>query len=396
MADRCRLCGGKLRAGVCTECGMDNRKSDEKYYKLFAEQEQTSDKKIKFPQRQDQKGARSSVVKEKAANRGSGKNQKRNYKAEYERKMEQARKYSEFKSASGKQRYAGKGQLGGYVKNINTPKSNYKKKKGGCGIYILIAVLFLTFFGNVFSHAIESLVTTVTSKISDPEEKVYQDGDYEADRTGRQEGQRQLDVEGEVWEKKISAGMYVVGVDIPEGVYTLAGKEGGFFQVTDSLHSVYDSGYFEDEIKKVEDIDLFQGAIVSVDGMSDIRFRSENAQIDKMEKREENPLTESYEVTGEATAGKDFTPGTYDLIPKGEQFGTIELEYQRDPKESYPLTYFIMLEEHPTEDYPRYSSAYRNFVIPEGMTVKVSGITVELVPSEGITTENYGAFYDNM
>ena len=26
MGKRCRLCGGKLRNGICTECGMDNRK----------------------------------------------------------------------------------------------------------------------------------------------------------------------------------------------------------------------------------------------------------------------------------------------------------------------------------------------------------------------------------
>ena len=31
MGKRCRLCGGKLRNGICTECGMDNRKTDEKY-----------------------------------------------------------------------------------------------------------------------------------------------------------------------------------------------------------------------------------------------------------------------------------------------------------------------------------------------------------------------------
>ena len=31
MKKTCSLCGGKLKDGVCTECGMDNRKSDELY-----------------------------------------------------------------------------------------------------------------------------------------------------------------------------------------------------------------------------------------------------------------------------------------------------------------------------------------------------------------------------
>lgn len=31
MKNICSLCGGKLREGICTECGMDNRKSDDMY-----------------------------------------------------------------------------------------------------------------------------------------------------------------------------------------------------------------------------------------------------------------------------------------------------------------------------------------------------------------------------
>lgn len=31
MKYTCSLCGGKLKDGICTECGMDNRKSDEMY-----------------------------------------------------------------------------------------------------------------------------------------------------------------------------------------------------------------------------------------------------------------------------------------------------------------------------------------------------------------------------
>ena len=28
---RCSLCGGKLRGNICTECGLDNSKSDANY-----------------------------------------------------------------------------------------------------------------------------------------------------------------------------------------------------------------------------------------------------------------------------------------------------------------------------------------------------------------------------
>ncbi len=35
MKKSCTLCGGKLKDGICTECGMDNRKSDEMYQKAL-------------------------------------------------------------------------------------------------------------------------------------------------------------------------------------------------------------------------------------------------------------------------------------------------------------------------------------------------------------------------
>lgn len=38
MKKSCVLCGGKLKDGICTECGMNNRKSDEQYYRYFKEQ----------------------------------------------------------------------------------------------------------------------------------------------------------------------------------------------------------------------------------------------------------------------------------------------------------------------------------------------------------------------
>ena len=31
MKNTCSLCGGKLKDGICTECGMNNQKSDEMY-----------------------------------------------------------------------------------------------------------------------------------------------------------------------------------------------------------------------------------------------------------------------------------------------------------------------------------------------------------------------------
>lgn len=58
MGKQCSLCGGKLRNGICTECGMDNRKSD-RTYSHHAENIQpaeniTAEKKIKRNSVQEQ------------------------------------------------------------------------------------------------------------------------------------------------------------------------------------------------------------------------------------------------------------------------------------------------------------------------------------------------------
>ena len=56
LKESCSLCGGKLKNGICTECGMDNRKNDSMYksmlnqgehYSLNTAQSQTAERSQK-------------------------------------------------------------------------------------------------------------------------------------------------------------------------------------------------------------------------------------------------------------------------------------------------------------------------------------------------------------
>ena len=54
--NECSLCGGKLRNGICMECGMDNRKCDDMYTGVLNRgQYQTRNLRQKEPQAQGQR-----------------------------------------------------------------------------------------------------------------------------------------------------------------------------------------------------------------------------------------------------------------------------------------------------------------------------------------------------
>lgn len=55
-----------------------------------------------------------------------------------------------------------------------------------------------------------------------------------------------------------------------------------------------------------------------------------------------------------------------------------------------------LMEANPTNEYPDYCSKYENLVIPAGAKLDTGEMKIKLVPSAGITTEDYMSFYDNV
>ncbi len=243
--------------------------------------------------------------------------------------------------------------------------------------------------------------------------------------------EEELPLEGEIWEEERPAGMYVVGIDIPEGEYVLEGKKGSSYSVYDSRHylSVNDSFHSEEEDTKwVGGVKLFEGAVVCVDGMYPVKFYTENAQLENMGARTANPLTETFEMSGTSVAGEAFPEGTYDVYCIGDSFGVFNFEENMGARTANPLTetfemsgtsvageafpegtydvYCIgdsfgvfnfelelsredhtvpfgistLMETNPTNEYPDYCSKYENLVIPAGAKLDTGEMKIKLVP----------------
>lgn len=130
---------------------------------------------------------------------------------------------------------------------------------------------------------------------------------------------------GEEFQTEISNGYYVVGLDLPEGTYDVEAKSGGAkLRVNNSKQdsNVYQFIEREDKNKDgnpglVKNVSLFKGSLVQVRGYAVFQCRTKNADLNKMVKPQENPLTEQIVLRETAVVGKDIQPGTYDI--KGEK-----------------------------------------------------------------------------
>lgn len=366
MRNTCSLCGGKLKDGICTECGMDNRKSDEAYKSVLNQNDCAN---MKF-----------SHVHE------DGKAQN------YERpRMNQTRKPEE-----------GKAQDKGAApySTAYTPRTFTQGQKKGKKSIGLILILGLVVAGIVFM-----LVNGMSNvSVKEPTEEIWDDDFLKEDEDTFQNNDEQfagadgnLNEDGESWEEELMAGMYVVGIDIPEGEYTLTGKEGSSYGVFDKGHSISDNRRFgEEDVYQVKNVELFQGAVVCVDGLYPVNFSTKNAQIQDMGTRETNPLTESYEFLGTAVAGEDFPEGTYDVYAVGNDFGVFQFSVDLIRVDyTVPFSFSTLMEKNPTDEYPDYCSVYKNVVFPKGAVLETKELQIKLEPSSGVTTTDYLSFYDN-
>lgn len=367
MKHTCSLCGGKLKDGICTECGMNNQKSDEMYRDRLNRSEYDHASMESMSHVHTEQGVKQykKPVLNKRAETAKAESPKLSAGAAAPKTGARAKT---FRQQTGAGRYQGTSKTIGLVA-------------------VMILVIILAMAGlSVFSFVREAV-----------------DGGGTAVNYNYDEIQEQLPAQGEHWDNQLPAGIYMVGTDIPEGEYTVAGLEGSSFEVHDNTHSIYRQDSFgteEYEVERAEGIPLFTGTLVCVNGMNPVSFVAENAQTQDLEERTDNPVTETVDVSGTMTAGTDFPAGTYDIQAVGEGFGYVTYEipcvspYNEDEQLYY--SFGIMLEKNPTSEYPAYCSVYKNVVLPEGAVVDSEDYSCRLVPSSSIVSEDYEGFYENM
>lgn len=196
----------------------------------------------------------------------------------------------------------------------------------------------------------------------------------------------------EAFTTTLTAGHYIVGIDIPVGTYSFFSKKGmGNLVASDgSINAIFDyenqagnnigiSGLGTEELKNIF---LDNGVIITVTATQEISAGCGDGEVSNMHARNQDTLEEVELGYGLYAAGDDFLPGTYN-IEWLEGFGNI----QTDP---YEIDYGINeimgeLSIDNTIDELNEKiciKQYNNLILKEGDILKINDIKVKLIPSE--------------
>lgn len=283
----CNLCGGNLdSSGVCKECGM-----------RYQERETVAE--INSEAKSETKVATKTV---RAAQNSSAKPHKT------------------------------------WASPQQAPKKNKgKKSKLWAGIITILVALL-----SVLPNVVDTYKERVESHIELPKDFNLNFGnsgeEYSFDPYKYTE--KTLPETGQEFVIELAPGYYVVGRDLPEGGYVATTVDDfDTVQVRDSENSInlFEYSYKEDHY--LEDLRLFNGAVVFVDGKNPIQFRSENASSELVAPLANPNAAEpalSLKLTGKKIlVGKDIKPGTYDITLARGEYLFLDLKQDVDGEEYY-------------------------------------------------------------
>lgn len=262
-------------------------------------------------------------------------------------------------------------------------KTMTKKKKVSAKIAGIIGVLMLLV--SVLGDVVPEIIEQVKEK-----NHVEQVSEEAAEYNPYEFAKRELSADGEIYEMNLAAGLYKGGVHIPEGRYTISLESGnGTFSVTDSENSIYLSLLFQEgdaegAVTNAEDVRIYQGAVVKVDGNIVLCCKTENAQMELVQNQNPNTEGKSFDTT--FVAGQDIPAGVYD-VQCDEGAGIFEYYIPMDGYDSYEGRLL-------GKDASGFSPELKNIVLPNGVGVKIEGLKVTLTPSEYIESEDYDNFYN--
>ena len=370
---RCSLCGGKLNSsGICTECGLDNSKSDKNYRINRSDCDgmpltHVHEEKEKY--RPDRKADHREI------NHKETNHKKRDYGKQGYRMHES--------DMTGKKRR----------KHVQTPDITNRRRPLKI---VILAIIVIAVLGNLY----EEHKYDIEYAIGDAVQGVFQDtGDQKTNDTDEtdydhyQYVTREIPKEGESADYELSSGNYVAGVEIPEGIYTVTPKDDyDTVQIDDPENSIYLYEYTEGKKDKIEDIRLYKGAHLTLNCKTTVKLHTDNAQdVEAMETAgQSNPLTESVDIKGQKTltAGRDLEPGIYDLS-RVSGAGNVDVIIYSDEQEEIN-SWSQCLSEDGID-----GETFHYLVIPENATLEVSeDLKIRLTPSEEIASTDYYGFYN--
>lgn len=370
---RCSLCGGKLNSsGICTECGLDNSKSDKNYR---INRSDCDGMPLTHVHEEKEKHRPDRKADHREINHKETNHKKRDYGKQGYRMNES--------DMTGKKRR----------KHVQTPDITNRRRPLKI---VILAIIVIAVLGNLY----EEHKYDIEYAIGDAVQGVFQDtGDQKTNDTDEtdydhyQYVTREIPKEGESADYELSSGNYVAGVEIPEGIYTVTPKDDyDTVQIDDPENSIYLYEYTEGKKDKIKDIRLYKGAHLTLNCRTTVKLHTDNAQdVEAMETAgQSNPLTESVDIKGQKTltAGRDLEPGIYDLS-RVSGAGNVDVIIYSDEQEEIN-SWSQCLSEDGID-----GETFHYLVIPENATMEVSeDLKIRLTPSEQIASTDYYGFYN--
>ena len=370
---RCSLCGGKLNSrGICTECGLDNSKSDKNYR---INRSDCDGMPLTHVHEEKEKHRPDRKADHREINHKETNHKKRDYGKQGYRMNES--------DMTGKKRR----------KHVQTPDITNRRRPLKI---VILAIIVIAVLGNLYEehkYDIEYAVgDAVQGVFQDTEDQKTNDTD-ETDYDHYQYVTREIPKEGESADYELASGNYVAGVEIPEGIYTVTPKDDyDTVQIDDPENSIYLYEYTEGKKDKIKDIRLYKGAHITLNCRTTVKLHTDNAQdVEAMETAgQSNPLTESVDIKGQKTltAGRDLEPGIYDLS-RVSGAGNVDVIIYSDEQEEIN-SWSQGLSEDGID-----GETFHYLVIPENATLEVSeDLKIRLTPSEQIASTDYYGFYN--
>lgn len=370
---RCSLCGGKLNSrGICTECGLDNSKSDKNYR---INRSDCDGMPLTHVHEEKEKHRPDRKADHREINHKETNHKKRDYGKQGYRMNES--------DMTGKKRR----------KHVQTPDITNRRRPLKI---VILAIIVIAVLGNLY----EEHKYDIEYAVGDAVQGVFQDtGDQKTNDTDEtdydhyQYVTREIPKEGESADYELASGNYVAGVEIPEGIYTVTPQDDyDTVQIDDPENSIYLYEYTEGKKDKIKDIRLYKGAHLTLNCRTTVKLHTDNAQdVEAMETAgQSNPLTESVDIKGQKTltAGRDLEPGIYDLSRVSGAGNVDVIIYSEEQEEIDSWSQGL------SEDGID-GETFHYLVIPENATMEVSeDLKIRLTPSEQIASTDYYGFYN--
>ena len=169
----------------------------------------------------------------------------------------------------------------------------------------------------------------IGSSVSEPVPEFSEEQAIEADSNAYDDLRGTVPAAGADWDGSLTAGLYTVGQDLPEGTYIIQCAEGN---TSIDLHIVSDeygveiyedlsSNDYDASDSERDDVSLPTGTVLFLSGNGTLYFHSSNAQVDALPtETAPNPLVSDAAYTLSDSdeslyllVGEDLEPGVYDV-----------------------------------------------------------------------------------